>query len=113
MLGRHAAAVTNQKAVFSEAKADGKKRLNQLKNKGHSASANLWTEAAKDAGTSSSISEFIELAVISHVMVGGGVQCKTLFSHLKFVKDDFCSRLKLDHLNVCLQVYYSKNINIH
>eukprot|EP00798_Chlamydomonas_sp_ICE-L_P004929 gene4928-34700_t len=47
-----------------------------------------WTKAVKDAGTSSSISEFIELAVISHVMVGGGVQCEALFSHLKFVKDD-------------------------
>eukprot|EP00798_Chlamydomonas_sp_ICE-L_P022153 gene22153-29215_t len=99
MLGRHAAAVASQKALFSEAKADGKKRLNQFKHDGRSASANLWTEAAKDAGTSSSISEFIELALISHVMVGGCVQCETLFSHLKFVKDDLRSRLKEEHLN--------------
>jgi hypothetical protein len=70
----------------------------------------LWRLLSGDPTTRDGISEYVKLAQIGLVMVGGSVMNEQVFSTLTIINNDLRSCLvEEDHLNVCLRLFCTKS----
>jgi hypothetical protein len=65
----------------------------------------LWQNLTSSPSIVEHMPEFIKLAEITLVLIGGLVEDERTFSIVKWVKNPQRNRLQGDHLDVCVRVY--------
>jgi hypothetical protein len=90
---------------FGKMRSQSKEAIQNAKSMGVNATTLLWQNLTSSPSNEAHMPEFIKLAEITLVLVGGSVEDERTFSIVEWVKNPQRNRLQGDHLDACVRVH--------